>query len=172
MTVSLANQGQVVVGCQGEDILLGDAWRQDISCPSKVVAEPGAVIKLYTAEVELVAGRDGGDRTVADAVEELQQQRVGRNRSAPPGMVLNGTLYREHEFLNLQGPLFFRVGAPRAGKLEVIVEGGHPGEEMAAKLPVHPALGTGGRAPVQLDPPSKGNNLLRLLVRQNGELGL
>ena len=52
MTVSLANRGQVVVGCQGEDVLLGDVWRQDGSRPLKVVAEPGAVIELDSAEVE------------------------------------------------------------------------------------------------------------------------
>ena len=53
----------------------------------------------------------------------------------------------------------------------MIVEGRHPGVEVAAQFPVHPALSTGGRAAVQLEPPSKGNNLLRQLVRQRGELG-
>ena len=60
MTVSLVNQGQVVVGCQGEDVLLGDVWRQDGSHPLKVVAEPDSVIKLDCAKVELVPGDSRG----------------------------------------------------------------------------------------------------------------
>ena len=49
-----------MVGCQGEDVLLGDVWRQDGSRPLKVVAEPGAVIELDSAEVELVPGDSRG----------------------------------------------------------------------------------------------------------------
>ena len=170
--MSLANRGQVVVGCQGEDVLLGDVWRQDGSRPLKVVAEPGAVIELDSAEVELVPGDSRGAARPSLRLLRNCNRSVWGGTDLPRLAWSSMARFTEHKFLNLQGPPFFRVFAPRAGQLEVIVEGGHPGEEMAAKLPVHPALGTGGRAPVQLDPPSKGNNLLCLLVRQNGELGL